>query len=143
MGKILEQCCVDAWDVIQGKKKIVGNKVVNIEEINDIENEHEEGYGWLAPEGTFYFVEFGNHQAWEAEHLLELYREEKISYEQARIKDNENAGDLLIKMGWILIHNPHGYGIKITRNLSKRITNKQKEYLCKIKKIDEMEKDFI
>lgn len=46
-------------------------------------------------------------------------------------------------MGWILIHNPHGYDFKITRNLSKRVTNKQKDYLRSIGKIDLLEKEFV
>ena len=143
MGKYLDQCCEDAWDVIRGRKKIVGNKIIKIGDVKEVESKSKENYGWLAPDGTFYSVEFGNHQAWAAEYLLKLYREGKISYEQASRKDNGDIGDLLTDMGWILIHNPHGYDFKITRNLSKRVTNKQKEYLCSIGRIDLLEKDFI
>lgn len=89
-------------------------------------------YGWLAPDGTFYPVGFGEHQAWAANYLLKLYNDGKMFYEQISLKDNKNVGDLLIDMNWILIHNPHGYGLKITRDLSKRITIKQKDYLNKI-----------
>ena len=143
MGKYLEQCCDDAWDVIRGRKKIIGNKIVNIKDAEEIEDKKKEEYGWLAPDGTFHPVEFGNHQAWASEYLLRLYREGKISYEQARREDNGDVGDLLTDMGWILIHNPHGYDFKITRNLSKRVTNKQKEYLCSIGKIDLLEKEYV
>lgn len=143
MGKILDQCCEDAWDVIRERKKIVGNKIIEIKDINCIENENQKEYGWLAPDGTFYSVEFGNHQVWAAEYLLKLYSEGKISYEQASRNDNGDVGDLLTDMGWILIHNPHGYDFKITRNLSKRVTNKQKEYLCSIGKSDLLEKEFV
>lgn len=143
MGKYLDQCCDDAWDVIRGRKKIIGNKIVSIEEAEEIENKNKEVYGWLAPDGTFYSVEFGNHQAWASECLLRLYREGKISYEQARREDNGDVGDLLTDMGWILVHNPHGYDFKITRNISKRVTNKQKDYLRSIGKIDLLEKDFV
>ena len=110
MGKYLDQCCDDAWEVIRGRKKIVGNKIVNIEDAKEIEKKGKEVYGWLA---------------------------------QARPKDNGDVGDLLTDMGWILIHNPHGYNFKITRNLSKRVTNKQKDYLCSIGKIDLLEKEFV
>lgn len=143
MGKYLDQCCEDAWDVIRGRKKIVGNKIVNIKDTEEIENKNKEVYGWLAPDGTFYSVEFGNHQAWASEYLLRLYREGKISYEQARREDNGDVCDLLTDMGWILIHNPHGYDFKITRNLSKRVTNKQKDYLRSIGKIDLLEREFV
>lgn len=142
MGKILDQCCKDAWDVIKGKKKIIGNRIIKIEDTKETENKSEENYGWLAPDGTFYPVGFGNHQLWASEYLLRLYCEGKISYEQARCEDNGNVGDLLTDMGWILIHNPHGYDFKITRNLSKRVTNKQKDYLRSIGKLDDLEKDF-
>jgi hypothetical protein len=143
MGKYLDQCCDDAWDVIRGRKKIIGNKVVNIEDVEEIQNKDKEIYGWLAPDGIFYPVEFGNHQAWASEYLLKLYCDEEISDEQARPKDNGDVGDLLTDMGWILIHNPHGYDFKITRNLSKRVTNKQKDYLRSIGKIDLLEKEFV
>lgn len=143
MGKYLDQCCNDAWDVIQGRKKIIGNKIVKIEDIKEVESKSKENYGWLAPDGTFYPVEFGNHQAWAAEYLLRLYRDGEISYEQAKREDNGDVGDLLIDMGWILIHNPHGYDFKITRNLAKIVTNKQKDYLRSIGKVDLLEKDFV
>lgn len=51
MGKYLDQCCKDAWDVIRGRKKIVGNRIVNIEVAEEIENKNKEVYGWLAPDG--------------------------------------------------------------------------------------------
>lgn len=143
MGKFLNQCCDDAWDVIRGRKKIVGNKIINVEETKKLENKVKEEYGWLAPDGIFYPVEFGNHQAWASKYLSGLYREDRALYEQARRNDNRDVVDLLTDMGWILIHNPHGYGFKITRNLSKRVTNKQKDYLCKIGKLEEAEKDFV
>lgn len=56
MGKYLDQCADDAWEVISGRKKIVGNKIIDSEiKIN------REDYGWLAPNGEFFPVEFGNH----------------------------------------------------------------------------------
>lgn len=143
MRKYLDQCCDDAWDIIRGRKKIVRNKIVNIEDTEETENKNKEMYGWLAPDGTFYSVEFGNHQAWASEYLLKLYRDGEISDEQARHKDNGDIGDLLTDMGWILIHNPHGYDFKITRNLSKRVTNKQKDYLRGIGKFDLLKKEFV
>lgn len=143
MGKFLNQCCDDAWDVIRGRKKIIGKKIFETESFKEAENKVKEEYGWLAPDGTFYPVEFGKHQAWASKYLSGLYREDRVLYERTGRKCNENVVDLLTDMGWILIHNPHGYGFKITRNLSKRVTNKQKDYLCKIGKSDELEKDFV
>ena len=132
MGSILDQCANDAWDVIRGRKKIVGNAIVDID-IKEEEKEYikktETEYGWLSPDGRFYNVEFGNHQAWASEYLLRLYREDKITYEEAKIEANQNAGDVLVNMGWILIHNPSNMLIKVTRNESKTITKSQKEFL--------------
>lgn len=130
MGSILEQCANDAWDVIRGRKKIVGNAIINIkEEETEYTEKTESEYGWLSPDGRFYNVEFGNHQAWASEYLLHLYRENKITYEEAKIEANQNAGDVLVNMGWILIHNPSNMLIKVTRNESKTITKSQKEFL--------------
>ena len=33
-----------------------------------------EDYGWLTPNGTFFSVEFGNHQEWAAQYFLNEYR---------------------------------------------------------------------
>lgn len=142
MGEILDQCLKDAWDIVRGRMKIVGNRIIDVEDAEE-PKKNKEVYGWLAPDGTFYPVEFGNHQAWASEYLLKLYHDGEISDEQARPKDNGDVGDLLTDMGWILIHNPHGYDFKITRNLSKRVTNKQKDYLRSIGKIDLLEKEFV
>ena len=48
---------------------------------------------------------------------------------EAKIEENQNAGDVLVDMGWILIHNPNNMLIKVTRNESKTITKSQKEFL--------------
>ena len=129
MGSILEQCANDAWDVIRGRKKIIGNTIVDVQEESESVDKTETEYGWLSPDGVFYPVEFGNHQAWASEYLLRLYREDKITYEQAKIGANQNAGDILVNMGWILIHNPSNMRIKVTRNESKTISKAQKEFL--------------
>ena len=130
MGIILEQCCNDAWEVICGRKRIVRNRIIDVEQNSDSEeNSESEEYGWLSPKGDFYSVEFGNHQAWAADYLLKLYRSGKISYEEAKIHNNGNAGDVLIDLGWILIHNPNQNNLKATWNISNRMTKVQKEFL--------------
>ena len=123
MGEFLNQCANDAWEVIQGRKKIVGNRIIDCNKGEKIKNESKD-FGWLAPDGTFYSVDFGNHQAWASKYLLDEYRKGNIES-----KCNENPGDKLCEMGFILIHNPHGYNLSITRDLSKRITLKQKDFL--------------
>lgn len=119
MGKYLDQCTNDAWEVISGRKKIVGNKIIDSEiKIN------KEDYGWLSPNGEFFHVEFGNNQAWASKFLLNEYRKGNIE-----LKCNEDPGDKLCEMGFILLHNPHEYNFSITRDCKKRITNRQKEFL--------------
>lgn len=119
MGKYLNQCANDAWDVINGRKKIVGNKIID----SEIETMKED-YGWLAPNGTFYPVKFGNHQTWASKYLLDEYKNGNFD-----LKCSIDPGDKLCEIGFILIHNPHGYHLSITRDLSKRITLKQKDFL--------------
>lgn len=127
MGKFLQQCADDAWDVIQGKKKIVGNEIVEVVYDDIVEKETE--YGWLEPSGKFHPVEFAKHQTWAAKYLLELVREGKIPFEEARVSKEQNVGDLLVKRGWVLVHNPSQRNITITRDLSKRLTKAQADYL--------------
>lgn len=128
MGKFLDQCCKDAWEVIRGRKRIVGNKIIDVKQEPDVEEKSPE-YGWLSPKGEFYPVGFGSHQAWAADYLLDLYRNNKISYGEARAEDNGNAGDLLTGKGWILIHNPSRQHIEISKDESIKETKQQKEFL--------------
>ena len=124
LGKYLDQCANDAWEVIRGRKKIVGNRIVDCnEEDKKFKNENED-FGWIAPNGTFYPVEFGKHQAWASQYLLNEYRNGNIE-----LKCNEDPGDKLCRMGFVLIHNPHGFNFSVTRDYKKRITNRQKEFL--------------
>lgn len=145
MKSVLQQCCDDAWDVIRGRKRIVGNRIIEVEQEKESEGEKKPSdYGWLSPDGTFYPVEFGKHQAWAASYLLSLYRTGKISYEQARLRNNGDAGDSLIEIGWVLIHNPSRFSVKITRDEAKRMTQFQREflysYLCEHGEIEKAER---
>lgn len=124
MGKYLDQCAKDAWDVIKGRKKIVGNKIIECNLTDENTEGQEEKYGWLAPNGIFYSVEFGNHQAWASQYLLNEYRNGNIE-----LKCDQDPGDKLCEMGFILLHSPHRYDFFVTRDYKKRITNKQKEFL--------------
>lgn len=129
MGSILDQCANDAWDVIRGRKKIVGNIIIDTkeEEIEYIEKPETE-YGWLSPDGRFYNVEFAKHQTWAAKYIKELYKNGNISIEELRKAGNGNhAGDWLVERGWVLIHNPSQYDIQVTSNGN--LTKSQREFL--------------
>lgn len=81
-----------------------------------------DNYGWLAPDGTFMPVEWGEHQGWAFEKAKEL------GYVTAAI-DYSRGGDILVEHGWVLLHNP-GLGIAIvTRDENKRLTKPQREFL--------------
>lgn len=123
MGKYLDQCASDAWDVTRGRKHIAGNKIMPYKD-NEVKRKCKSDYGWLAPNGTFHPVDFGEHQAWASQYLLNQYRNGKIDLEIS-----EEPGDVLCKMGFILLHNPYGNNFYVTRDMSKRITKKQKEFL--------------
>lgn len=86
----------------------------------------DEKYGWLAPDGTFYDVEFGDHSSWALHYLLENYEGDSLS-EKADIIDKAN--DILVDKGWVLLHNPQYLRAEITRNPTKRYTKAQKEFL--------------
>lgn len=42
MGKYLDQCAKDAWDVIKGRKKIIGNKIIECSNPTDKNIESQE-----------------------------------------------------------------------------------------------------
>lgn len=91
--------------------------------IDRMRSDTEDDYGWLAPDGKFYPVEFANHQNWAWRKLIELGMTEE--YEPNR----ESAGDKLVDMGWVLLHNPSMGTAFVTSSDKKRMTKKQKEFL--------------
>ena len=113
----LNKCMNDAWDIVQGRKRIIRNKIIS--------NTDKEMYGWLAPDGKFYESDFGEHQTWASEYLLKEFEKDNIE----NLLSHDNPGDKLTEMGWILIHNPSGFQLSITRDKSKRITIRQKDFL--------------
>lgn len=86
----------------------------------------EDDYGWIAPDGTFHAVEWGEHQGWADKWLQEHLTEEE--YEKLDCILYE-AGDELMKRGWVLLHNP-SQGIAFpTKDEGKSYTKAQKEFL--------------
>lgn len=109
-----------------------------MERMLDEEKHSTEDYGWLAPDGTFYEVEWGNHQEWANNYLKEHLTEEEQKDALIEINvsgmaksgtDIMEAADYLVGRGWVLLHNP-SQGIAVpTRNPMKRYTKAQKEFL--------------
>lgn len=81
-----------------------------------------DNYGWLAPDGTFTPVEWGEHQGWAFKKAKEL------GY-VTTARDYSKGGDILTEHGWVLLHNP-GLGIaSVTRNERRHLTKAQREFL--------------
>lgn len=106
-----------------------------MERMTDKEEHSTEDYGWLSPGGTFYEVEWGNHQQWAEKYIrtnmteeqwLEAGIHEKGKFQSASYN---TFGDWLVEHGWILLHSP-SQGIAVpTRNPLKRYTKAQQEFL--------------
>lgn len=104
-----------------------------IERMLDEEEHSTEDYGWLAPDGTFHEVEWGNHQEWAQnyieEHFPEVADDSEVDLQQKCNIGLIGAGDWLVERGWILLHSP-SQGIAFpTRNPLKRYTKAQQEFL--------------
>ena len=97
-----------------------------IKRMMDEEKHSTEDYGWLAPDGTFYEVDWSEHQEWADDYIQEYYFEDWL---KLPCKCND-SGDYLIDKGWILLHNP-SQGIAIVTGNSWKYTKSQKEFLYK------------
>lgn len=87
-----------------------------------IEEKFEDNYGWLAPDGTFYPAEWGEHQGWAYKKAKELgYVISSLSFSK--------AGDILVDHGWVLLHNPSRGVAMVTRKETKPLTKAQREFL--------------
>lgn len=83
----------------------------------------DDDYGWLAPDGTFYPVEFAEHQSWAWKKLKDLKAIEGHELNTGR------CGDKLVDMGWALLHNPGMGTAFVTSSDTKPLTKRQKEFL--------------
>lgn len=92
----------------------------------DTEEHTTKDYGWLEPSGKFHAVKWGDHQKWAYEYLESKVKNDE---EYSKLPRLYEAGDVLTKEGWVLLHNP-SQGIAIaTRNPCKDYTKAQKEFL--------------
>lgn len=97
---------------------------------------HTENYGWLAPNGEFYPVEWGEHQSWAHEKVLELGYVGTDNRDVWADDDGNlhmtwtgDEGDILVEHGWVLLHNPAKGVAKVTSNNAKPMTKAQREFL--------------
>lgn len=92
----------------------------------DTEEHTTEDYGWLEPNGKFHAVEWGDHQKWAYEYLESKAKTEE---EYSKLPRLYEAGDVLTKEGWVLLHNPSQGIAMATKDLGKDYTKAQKEFL--------------
>jgi len=100
-------------------------------------------YGWLSPEAKFYEVDFGGHQIWPYNSILERgrydevaaadlshYKDEFEAWCKARKRPVVNAAaDFLVDKGWVLVHSP-SQGIPVlTSDTIRRLTKAQREFM--------------
>ena len=61
-----------------------------------IENEHEDNYGWLEPNGEFHPVEFAEHQSWAGQYIRNSARSEAEFRDWGKGVPFNSAGDFLV-----------------------------------------------
>lgn len=131
-GHILSEAGVEEED----ENPVVSAMLDSFMKQNAIEREgHTDNYGWIDPGGKFYPVQFAEHQMWAHKKVVELglVGENADSWTD---KDGEkhylrrgDEGDILVKHGWALLHNP-GRGIAlVTASEEKPLTKAQREFL--------------
>ena len=93
-----------------------------------IEEEHDDNYGWLEPDGTFHPVDWGHHDGWAAD-VIEA-RGWMDEYARSDFGGIYGRGDFLTEAkGWVLIHNP-GLGVaQVTKSDTRPLTKSQREFL--------------
>lgn len=91
--------------------------------IDRMNSDSGDDYGWLAPDGTLYPVEFASHQSWAWKKLKELGAIGKHEL------NTGSYGDKLVEMGWALLHNPGMGTAFVTSSDAKPLTKKQKDFL--------------
>lgn len=97
----------------------------------------EEDYGWLAPDGTYAPVPWGDHNEWAQNKLEELYeqpvyktmREFKEDGTMENIADGMPGDVLVYKHHYALLDNPHQGNAILTYDEAYGLTKAQREFL--------------
>lgn len=133
---------VPSWDVNnvlretdQPIESRYGDSLLNgfMERMLDDEEHTTEDYGWLAPDGTFYAVDWGNHQEW-AQRFIEESFPEAAEDDEVDMQIHCNIGligasDYLAEKGWVLLHSPSQGIAEPTKDPRRNFTKAQKEFL--------------
>ena len=103
--------------------------------ISHTKNAREDDYGWLAPDGTYYPVPWGEHAKWAQEYLDEHYpfRENAGMYWVTDSNGDRrhvvNGDCLIYKLHWVLLDNPYQGVAKPQYDPVHGLTKAQKEFL--------------
>lgn len=95
----------------------------------------DDDYGWLAPDGTFYPVPWGEHSKWAQEYLEEHFPytdNQNLYHDTTSDGSNRFLHDkdvLIYKLHWILLDNPAQGQAIIVRDPAWKLTTKQKDFL--------------
>lgn len=83
----------------------------------------EDNYGWLDPGGSFYPVDWGEHQGW-------AYRKARqMGWIQDSALHTGQDGDILVQHGWVLLHSPSMGVASVTASDEKPLTKAQREFM--------------
>lgn len=130
MDRIIDEDCEWLLEDRRPQEMDMNPRLKSFLEQREIEDKHDDNYGWLEPNGTFHPVEFAEHQGWAHRYITEErpdWAEDFQSWSKTVLFDG--AGDFLASKGWVLLHNP-GMGVAfITPEEGVRLTKAQKEFL--------------
>ncbi|MBD5585760.1 MAG: hypothetical protein HDQ88_11815 [Clostridia bacterium] len=104
----------------------MGEKIFPVNEASElVERLHtfmESDFGWLSPDGTWYPVDYADHENWAREYLLK-----KNVLTRSELDELYSSADYLVdKLNFCLVHSPSMSDPKVE---CKRLTSKQKEFL--------------
>ena len=92
-----------------------------------IEEQHDDNYGWLEPNGVFHPVDFADHQEWAWQTIQE--RGWKQDFAVSDVGGIYASGDFLVQRGWVLLHNPQRGVAQVQCSPTRRLTKAQREFL--------------
>lgn len=97
---------------------------------NETTESTESDYGWLAPDGTFYPVPFGEHLEFAYRHVEKLLEQTDSETTRTHIASFKPS-DYLHSLGWVLLHNPMMGWAKVVQdpNSGRKLTDRQCAFL--------------
>lgn len=128
MDRIIDEDCEWLLEDRQSQEMDMNPLLKSFLEQREIEDKHDDNYGWLEPNGTFHPVEFAEHNGFAFEVIKNRGWEKEFSVSD--VGGIYACGDFLTeKKGWALLHNP-GRGVAfVTSSDTKPLTKAQREFL--------------